>query len=86
MMTKFRVTLWIEQDNLVVSFDHPYLHEWLEDDPDRTAEDLLFDVTDMNHGEAIGILEYMAQSDSWSGLFYDHNNVTRVKVERIEDV
>lgn len=69
-----RVTLWIEQDNLVVSFDHPY-----GDDPDWEVEE--YD-GDANGDGAIGILEYMAQSDSWSGLFYEHDHVTRVKVEK----
>lgn len=68
-----RVTLWIEQDNLVISFDHPYGDEWEIDDYDGDAD-----------GEsAISILEYMGQSDSWSGMFYDHDNVTRVKVEKL---
>lgn len=66
-----RVTLWIEQDNLVISFDHPWGDEIDEYDGDADGNG------------AIGILEYMAQSDSWSGMFYDHDNVTRVKIEKV---
>lgn len=70
-----RVTLWIEQDNLVLSFDHPW-----GNDPESAPDE--YD-GDADGDGAIGILEYMAQSDSWSGMFYDHDNVTRVKVEKI---
>jgi len=77
---RYRVTLWIEQDNLVVSFDHPWLHEYIGED--ENPHDSEFD-TDGDSPQANSILEYMAQSDSWSGLFYDHYTVTRVKVEMV---
>lgn len=67
-----RVTLWIEQDNLVVSFDHPFGDEIEVEEYDGAAEGNVAD----------SILEYMAQSDSWSGLFYEHDNVTRIKIEK----
>lgn len=75
---KTRVTLWIEQDNLVVSFDHPFGDD---NDYDREIEE--YD-GDAEGKEATGVLEYMAQSDSWSGLFYDHDHVTRVKIEKVK--
>lgn len=79
-MSKYRVTLWIEEDNLVLSFDHPYANkEWFKEFPEELSE---FDTTDMDDKRITGLMEYMGQSDSWSGMFYDHDTVTRIRVAR----
>jgi hypothetical protein len=63
-----RVTLWIEQDDMVVSLTWPWDNDFEEYDGDPDG--------------AIGVMESMGQMDRFSGIFYEHDNVTRVKIEK----
>jgi hypothetical protein len=55
------------------------------DEDGKDPSYFVWDTTEVDdHNGASGVLEYMAQSDSWSGLFYDHHNVTRMRSEIVE--